>query len=169
MEKYFKVIYKDFEKRNQPSSYLRDQEIKGSEFWAEVIAETIIPWGTEPYDDKVSYRDNLAAMALGIYDQGFVEVQDNKIVPAGCILQILGHQVQQAQGEQSKDKQQNQQNQQRNGNYRRHNKYRKMRPQHSQEAPQKPIPPPNRLIKESEDGNESLPQNLDPDANESPQ
>lgn len=176
-ERTFKVIFRDFEKRNKPSAFLGEQEVKGEEFWAEILSEAIVPWGIEYYDNSISYRDNLSALSVGIFDDGFIEVKPGKIVSAACILQILETQGNEAQREprsesrnESQQAQTNQKKDNRDGRENRdRNKFRKMRrfdkkqqpnssqtePKKTEDVPPKPEPPPNVLMKETQDLNEA--------------
>lgn len=179
MDKQYKVIYRDFEKLKVPTAYLTEAE-KGTEHWhwQEKTSEAIISWGLEPYDDKVSYRDNLAVMALNIFDAGFVEVAPGKIVSASCVMQVVEHESAEA----AKPVRETQlQPQDRQGG--RHNRYRKQRREQPQQryeqqprdprdgqvpqpkpppvvdgVPPKPTPPPNELRKDTESVGEGTPQ-----------
>lgn len=167
MDKYFKVVYRDFEKLGN--------EQHGTIAWKDGIKEAIVSWGEEPYDDKVSYRYNLSAMVIGIFDSGFVEVSAGKIIPTSCVLQILEHQGAEDRKSEVQPRSEDRGEQRNgNGNDRRHGKYRKMRPQQRNDqrqdrpqqnnqapkpetqpvveatVPPKPTPPPNELRRDTE-------------------
>lgn len=77
IEKFFRVVYKDYEK-NASGTY------------EEIIREATVPWGDDIYDERVSYRDNLEFVLVGVFDTGFVEVAPSKFVSSSCILNISG-------------------------------------------------------------------------------
>lgn len=150
MERYFKVIYKDYE--------------KSLDTYREVIKEATVPWGDDIYDDRVSYRDNLEFVLIGIFDTGFVEVSPSKFISASCILNVEGC----SSNEVSNLPQRQEDNRQGQGHKREQKFNRKVRrfgkDQLRQsrnnlqvktptvtEAPPKPEPPPNVLVKESQD------------------